>query len=144
MAWQGTGETHEVRPAHKFNPVLTGDGRRILRKMLMSSPADHVGRCDDIAALIVAYRDSVVAIKALRRQFNLHVRTARAHLARSGVVLRAQRVLTESQRIEVIDLYATGASLLQLGHKFGVANNSIRNCLLEQGVELRPVRRLPR
>jgi DNA-directed RNA polymerase specialized sigma24 family protein len=103
----------------------------------------HKLQPDESAALVEAYKDGV-SIKALGRQFNLHEQTARAHLERSGVVLRAQRALTDSQGAEVVELYAAGASLRQLGVKFGVANGSIRNHLLRKGVELRPARRLPR
>ncbi|MEO7259977.1 MAG: hypothetical protein ABI047_01720 [Jatrophihabitantaceae bacterium] len=64
-----------------------------------------------------------------------------AHLVRAGVDLRPQQVLTAEQVDEVITLYRSGATLKQLGPRFGVANASIRNYLIREGIQLRAAKR---
>lgn len=64
-----------------------------------------------------------------------------AHLVRAGVDLRPQQVLTPEQVVEVIKLYQSGATLKQLGPQFGVANASIRNYLIREGIPLRAAKR---
>jgi lambda repressor-like predicted transcriptional regulator len=103
---------------------------------------NHKLRPAEIATLVKSYRAGT-SIKALSRQFQLHVQTVRAHLERAAVELRPQQVLTPGQVDEITELYRAGASLRELGLHYNVANNSIRNYLLRAGVQLRPTRRLP-
>lgn len=63
---------------------------------------------------------------------------------RAGVALRPQKVLTADQAAEAIEMYLAGATLKQLGPKFGVGHNTIRNYLLRAGVELRTAKRQQR
>jgi hypothetical protein len=66
-----------------------------------------------------------------------------AHLVRAGVDLRLQQVITREQVGEVIELYKGGATLKQLGPRYGVANASIRNYLIREGIKLRAAKRQP-
>ncbi len=70
-------------------------------------------------------------------------RTAAAHLVRRSVPIRGKGVAREDHA-EVVSLYKGGATLVEVGLKFGVSQQTIRRVLASQGVTIRPGGRGPR
>ena len=75
-------------------------------------------------------------MRQLAIEFGLHRRTVRAILDRHGVE-RRQRVLTTSQIDEAVRLYQQGASLADVGPRFGVEDSTIRKHLIARGISRR-------
>ncbi|SDI90795.1 hypothetical protein SAMN05444157_0742 [Frankineae bacterium MT45] len=116
------------------------DGPDAAPVRLSLTRSNHLLRPHEVAELVTAYQDGA-SLQRLSRDFSLHEQTVRAHLERSGVILRPWKVLTQDQVPAVIQRYADGRSLRELSVEFGVSNGTIRNYLLKAGVVMRPARR---
>lgn len=92
----------------------------------------------DVDRLVEAYLTGA-SVQVLAVEFKIDRHTVSAHLERHGIARRVQeQKLTDRQLPEVIDLYASGWSLVRVGDHFGVNAETVRRALLSAGAVLRP------
>lgn len=93
---------------------------------------------DEIDALVTAYAAGS-SLSQLGLQFGIHRQTAKAHLERRGVTIRAEaNSLSEEELDLAVELYPDGYSTGALGSRFGVDASTIARALQRRGVVLRP------
>jgi len=79
------------------------------------------------------------SVRLLAAEFQINRHTVSAHLERHGIARRVQKQkLTDQQVAAVIDLYASGWSLVRVGEHFDVNAETVRRALLAAGIVPRP------
>jgi transposase len=110
------------------NPTSPGPRRQIQRRL----------KPDEIDQLLIAYLagDLVADIAA---RFGVSRTTVLGHVGRRGLPRRRDG-WTNQQLRAAADLYAQGASLVAVGHRFGVDASTVRNRFRRTEVHLQPRR----
>jgi len=91
--------------------------------------------------LVALYREGLT-LAELGERFDIHRRTAAAHLVRRSVPLR-QRGLPVAHATVAARLYESGLTLLEIGMRFGVSQQAARRAVAAQGAVIRPGGRRP-
>jgi hypothetical protein len=91
---------------------------------------------ESIAELVQAYRDGV-GTPELRRLYDLSQGSVIKILHERGVQMRNQG-LADDDVAAAAELYRGGATLAQLGERFGVSPNAVRRALTSDEVVMRP------
>jgi hypothetical protein len=89
-----------------------------------------------IAEMVQAYRDGASTTE-LRRRYELSQGSVIKILHRHGVKMRGHG-MTDDDLPAAAELYCRGATLAQLGERFGVSANAVRRALASAGVVIRP------
>jgi DNA-binding CsgD family transcriptional regulator len=80
------------------------------------------------ASELVARYQALESVQSLACAYDIDVSTVRAHLARAGVARRpAGRKLTGEVLDEVLRLLEAGASAVEIGRRYGVTDQTVRN-----------------
>jgi hypothetical protein len=75
----------------------------------------------------------------LAKRFGIDRKTVGQHLRRRNIDTKPAGLHPDDVPAAAA-LYRAGWSLIRIAEKFAVAGNTVRRCLLEAGVELRPRR----
>jgi len=121
----------------------------LIEKARASTPTDHSGRrvpgktnpkldSDQLKQLIALYRQGDSLLQ-LSRRFGIYRGTVKEHLRRAGIAIRPgnQAKLSETDKDEILRLYADGLSIHKLALLFGVTDNPVHNALKERGARMR-------
>lgn len=119
-------------------PVTDGRGR-LVRGVGMAQTFLSPIQVEELVAL---YREGLT-LAELGERFDIHRRTAAAHLVRRSVPLR-QRGLPVADVPEAARLYESGLTLLEVGMRFGVSQQAVKRAVAATGVMIRPAGRRPR
>lgn len=120
-------------------PSVTDERGRLVRSVGMAQTFLSPAQVDELVAL---YREGLT-LAELGERFDIHRRTAAAHLVRRSVPLR-QRGLPVAHAAEAASLYESGLTLLEVGMRFGVSQQAARRAVAAQGTVIRPGGRRPR
>ena len=94
---------------------------------------------DDINRLLAAYLSGDL-IRDLAARFGVSPTTVIGHVSRNGLPRRGDSGWSDAEFREAADLYAGGASLATVGHRFGLDASTVRNRFRVAGVRVRPRR----
>jgi hypothetical protein len=133
------------------NPVYQGRRLRQIVEIAEKSaktpvrevpPPPQVQRVDrrltpqTITELVQDYRDGV-STPELRQRYELSQGSVIKILHRHGVQMRGHG-MTDDDLPAAAELYCRGATLAQLGKRFGVSPNAVRRALKSAGIVMRP------
>ena len=91
---------------------------------------------ETITELVQDYRDGV-STPELRQRYELSQGSVIKILHRHGVQMRGHG-MTDGDLPAAAELYCRGATLAQLGKRFGVSPNAVRRALKSAGIVMRP------
>jgi hypothetical protein len=129
-----SAETARFRP---FDGLA--EGPREERGRLSNPPQRRLSPTD-IDDLLDAYRAGAT-INQLAVAFRVHRTTVAGHLDRSGVPRHSEQTAWDDEILkQAADLYATGLSLADVAHQFGVDAQTVANRFRRAGVAVRPRR----
>lgn len=118
---------HHLTDPRKPGPELPlappREGVRVLRQ------PNHKLQPAELAALVAGY-EAGVSIAALAIKFELHYETARAHMLRSGVVLRGNaKPATPAQRRTILRLHSQGITNKEIARRIGMSPRTVGRVL---------------
>jgi len=109
----------------------------------LSNPAQRRLSHGDVADLIATHQAGAT-IRHLAAEFGIHRTAVAAHLDRHQVLRHRERMAWDSRTIEkAAGLYASGLSLADVTHRFGIDAQTVANRFRRAGVAVRPRRGRP-
>ena len=88
------------------------------------------------ACIVTEYNDGVV-IDKLASRYNCSPKTISRLLKSRDVVVVRKKASTRGREAEIVRLYNSGLSTIQIGAKIGIGTSTVRRCLRDHGVRLR-------
>lgn len=130
--------SHVGTTAQRFRDLLIhgADGPARAMRQKRQRQAQTFLRSSEVQQLQDDYRAGI-PIKALCTRYAIGRETVYAHVRRAGISKRHPKLSSE-EVAKAAELYTAGHSLLDVGARLGVANNTIRRALVAQGVAIRP------
>jgi DNA-binding transcriptional ArsR family regulator len=136
-------EVQRMQVVRQRTPVQAAppaaEGVRTLRQ------PNHELRPSEISELVEAY-EARSSIAALATRFELHYEIVRAHLMRSGVVLRGNaKPASPSQRRTILRLHRQGITNKEIARRIGMSARTVGRALRggDSAIAGRPSRRCP-
>jgi hypothetical protein len=130
---EGVEATH-IRPSHDRSEELRAEKGRL------SNPARRRLSPTAIVDLVEAYQAGAT-ISQLAVDFGIHRTTVTGHLDRHGIPRHSEQTAWDDEILtQAADLYATGLSLADVGHRFGVDAQTVASRFRRAGVTVRPRR----
>jgi len=89
------------------------------------------------AANLVSDYQAGASIKSLVRKYGVHNMTVKAHLLRAGIVVPSFMQIDPVLRVEVVRLYLSGKTMVDVAQLVGVSEPTVARVLRVQGVPSR-------
>jgi hypothetical protein len=130
---------YQGRQLRQLVDLIEKSAKRPVRAVVPLPQVQRVDRrlaAETIAELVQAYRDGVPTPE-LRQRYELSQGSVIKILHRHGVQMRSHG-MTDGDLPAAAELYCRGATLAQLGKRFGVSPNAVRRALKSAGIVMRP------
>ena len=127
-------ETAQDRPANDRSEAPREEKGRL------SNPAQRRLSPATVDDIVEAYQAGA-SISRLAVEFDVHRTTVSGHLDRNGVPHHSEHTAWDDDILrQAAELYATGLSLADVAHRFGVDAQTVANRFRRAGVAVRPRR----